>query len=322
MPKEDGPKGTARAYCFTINNPTSKPEEILRDAGRHNLFRYIIFQLEHGEKETPHYQGFIQFTNQTRWSSIKKLSEDFNRAHFEASRGSVDQNIAYCSKDEGRIGGPWTEGKPSSQGQRTDCSAVAAAVLAGKSVSEIANEYPDKFMAQHRGIIALRDVTVATTPRTENTELWIFYGESGTGKSHSAFAIGRELGGVTQPLFGVSGIWWDDYSGQPAVILDEFKCNLPLGLLKRLADQYEITLDRKGRGSCHFNSKVIIITTNLDPETFYRSEKVTEEERAALARRVTWQVRFNRNGPLRDLTVDFDNRKRPDLKDIKIPDWQ
>lgn len=114
--KSDGTVGTgpgntrsrSRAWCFTINNPTKWGYEnhgtVAHDLELLECTRYV-FQLEEGENETPHYQGVIYFKNPMSLSSLKDV---FKKAHWERCM-NWRKSIVYCSKEEGRIEGPWTK---------------------------------------------------------------------------------------------------------------------------------------------------------------------------------------------------------------------
>jgi len=295
--------GQSRVWCWTINNPTNTPEEILDFLGG---TRFSIFQREKGENGTEHYQGYSSFKAPTRFAAVKKLGGDFARAHIEESKGNEQQNVAYCTKQGSRLDGPWECGVRSSQGKRSDLESVASAVKSGESLKRIAEDYPTQFIKFHRGITELKNILGAREPRDFLTELWVFYGLPGTGKSYAANHIGRTLGMYT-PTFGNSGLWWDGYSGEPVVLLDEFKCQLPLAQLKRLADRYELKIDIKGLTPVQFVSKTIIITTNLEFDSWYVSDKVSNTERDALRRRIQFMARFDTlDGPI---IVDWDDRQ-------------
>ena len=53
---------------------------------------------------TPHVQGYIEFNCQLRLNAAKRLISQ--RAHLEVRRGSQQQAIAYCEKQETRLEGP------------------------------------------------------------------------------------------------------------------------------------------------------------------------------------------------------------------------
>lgn len=57
----------------------------------------IVVGKEVGESGTAHLQGFIKFKEMKRLSAVKKL---LPRAHWEAAKGSDQQNLDYCSKEQ------------------------------------------------------------------------------------------------------------------------------------------------------------------------------------------------------------------------------
>lgn len=92
----------ARNYCITINNPME--QDILKFKNFNNC-KYI-YQLEQGnEEKTKHLQGYLMFKNPTYFNSIKK---QLPRAHIEKARGTKKQNIQYCTKQDTRIDGPFS----------------------------------------------------------------------------------------------------------------------------------------------------------------------------------------------------------------------
>lgn len=86
----------SKAFCFTINNPCDTDNQQLNTLGEDERVQYLIYGKEVGETGTEHYQGFVLFYNKIRWSTVKNL---LTRAHLQATRGSIQQNIDYCSKD-------------------------------------------------------------------------------------------------------------------------------------------------------------------------------------------------------------------------------
>lgn len=81
-----------RAWCWTLNNYT--PSDL--DALSLVICDYLVFGREVGESGTPHLQGFLYHKAK---KSLKQCKAMIPRAHFEVSRGSVQQNYDYCTKD-------------------------------------------------------------------------------------------------------------------------------------------------------------------------------------------------------------------------------
>lgn len=101
------PKSRARIWTFTINNPEKNYETIVKNIFDTKTSLYV-FQLEKGEKGTVHMQGHLEFKNARSLKSMKKL---LPRAHLEKCRNRK-ASIAYCQKDDTRVGGPWSKNLP------------------------------------------------------------------------------------------------------------------------------------------------------------------------------------------------------------------
>lgn len=99
-----------RSWCFTLNNYSEAEERNIQDAEA----KYLIYGREVGDNQTPHLQGYVQFSNGKSLSAAKAAIGD--RAHMEVARGTPEQNIAYCSKN----GDVFTKGERPCQGKRSD----------------------------------------------------------------------------------------------------------------------------------------------------------------------------------------------------------
>lgn len=103
---------------FTVNFGEDSPEEQLtplEDNWEAFGVKYAIWQLEVGENGTPHLQGYLELANGKSMSAVHAIPGLARAALFER-KGSAQQAIAYCSKEDSRVDGPWTFGTPSSQG--------------------------------------------------------------------------------------------------------------------------------------------------------------------------------------------------------------
>ena len=81
-----------RNWCFTLNNYTDEEYENLLKCD----YGYIIIGKEKGKEGTPHLQGYVQLEKKQRLPALKKINP---RAHWEAAKGSPEDNKKYCSKD-------------------------------------------------------------------------------------------------------------------------------------------------------------------------------------------------------------------------------
>jgi len=277
-----------RSVCFTLNNPSSleiqKLKEYVADA------RYAIFQLERGTNGTEHVQGYCSRANPTGFGAWKKGLG--TRAHIEAARGTAAENKAYCSKEDTRVEGPWEYGSLPSPGQRSDLAGIITAARdASISMADVLEENPEAFLRYHKGILAIR--SVCEPRRSWKTEIYWYFGSTGSGKSRRA---NDEAPAAYWKPGGTK--WWDGYDGHEDVIIDDYRRDLcPFHELLRLFDRYPMQVEVKG-GSRSFVAKRIFVTTPQSPQATWEGR--SEEDIAQLIRRIT----FTRN---------FDVSQSPDL---------
>lgn len=91
---DSGRQERKRRWCFTVNNWT--PEIFTHLTHYFGNIPFIIGQEEGDEKHTPHLQGYVEFNNTHTLTALKhKLG---NQISWRWCRGSREQNIDYCSK--------------------------------------------------------------------------------------------------------------------------------------------------------------------------------------------------------------------------------
>lgn len=90
------PASLRKNWCFTLNNYSQNETDDLMFFCSINCKLYIL-GYEVGENGTPHIQGFISLKSKCRMTTLKKR-ECFGRAHLEFMRGTIMDNLLYCSK--------------------------------------------------------------------------------------------------------------------------------------------------------------------------------------------------------------------------------
>lgn len=263
-----------RAACFTLNNPLDSEIENLKKNAEQ--FRYLVFQLERGNAEgTLHLQGYIYSAKPKRLGGWKSVIGQ--RAHIEPARGSPSQNREYCTKEDTRVDGPWEFGSMPNPGSRTDIAGAIETAKEGASLEEIIERHPEEFVKYHKGLMAAR--LLFQPRRNWKTEVFWFYGETGTGKSRQAYEAYPDAY-TKMP----SCKWWDGYDGQDTVIVDDYRRDLcTFSELLRLFDRYPMQIETKG-GTQQFLAKRIIITTPKSPRDTWAGR--TEEDLQQLLRRI------------------------------------
>ena len=274
-------KEQARAWCFTINNPSPAECTIFPD-GLPEGVRYIVYQRERGAEGTEHIQGYLQFVKPRLLTWVKKLTYNdtlpFARAHLAVARGSPEQNKAYCTKDDTRVDGPWELGAPSKSGERTDLHAVFDRLQKDGDLRAVPGDVMLKY-----GSNVLKVSALFPAPRRDGLQVITLIGETGIGKS---FQCHQRWPDLYTPYYGNSGLWWDGYIDQDTVMLEEFRGQIQLQKLLQILDPYPLHLEVKG-GCVAARYRRIIITSNCTPENWYKNEDgARDSEFRALYRRL------------------------------------
>lgn len=263
-------------------------ENILDFASWRNPPRYAIWQLEVGENGTPHVQGYIVLLSRTRMSTLKLRFQ--SNLHLEKRRGTHSQAVAYCSKEETRVSGPWTYGSdddiPEGQGARSDLTTVKRKLDAGATMITIADEHFSDFIRYHKAFIVYK--RLKSPKRDWEMEVIVLIGETGTGKTR--FVADNYDDVFSVPDKKGSGTYWDDYDGQETVLVDEcYGKRFSHSFLLRLLDRYAMSVPIHG-GSLNFNSRRIVLTSNAHPADWYRGLYTTlgqEFQNGPMYRRMT-----------------------------------
>jgi hypothetical protein len=177
--------------------------------------------------------------------------------------GNLDQNTDYCGKD-----GDFREfGEKPIQGKRADLISIKDLIMSGeKSVNQICESTPEIYHQYGRTLNKLEDIHFRSKYRTWMTEgIWI-HGPTGCGKSHQAF---EGYTPETHYVLPEDSGWWDGYTGQETIIINEFRGSIKYSELLDLCDKWPKTVKRRNREPAPFLGKKIIITSSLSPEQVY-----------------------------------------------------
>jgi len=234
-------------WCFTLNNPDEQLS-FNDDVG------FAVWQLEVGDNGTPHYQGYVEFKDSKRQSGCRKALG--GRAHVEPRRGSQAEAIAYCTKEGTRALGPWRHGEPA--GPR-GLGPFIQRLRDGASLCVAACEDPETY-ARNRG--ACRDFAAWLEPRAwRNLSCFYLVGETGTGKSALVYdTFGYEN---VYTLASQSPLWFDRYSGQRVLFIDEFEGSIVRETLLRILDGHPFDGPIKG-GFSGGQWTVVVLASNFD----------------------------------------------------------
>ena len=253
-----------RNWCFTINNPTATDSPAGWSAVKN--VRFCVWQKERGSEGTEHLQGYVMLYETQRLTWLKANLN--SRAHWENRKGSHQQAVDYCKKEESRIDGPWQFGEGPQQGKRNDLLLLKAAVESGKRERVIASD-DDLFPVWAKYSRAAKEYRrlLQGSGRSHQTKCLVLWGEPGVGKSRFAANVDPDAYWVMRPRSN-GDVWWDGYDGQDVVVVDEFTGWMTRTFLCRMLDRYPLNVEVKG-GSVPFTAKLVIFTSNDDPHTWF-----------------------------------------------------
>lgn len=190
-------------------------------------------------------------------------------AHYELAKGTAQENFAYCTKEESRVAGtePFHYGQfhEPDQGKRNDLITLRDGIKAGRTFTDLADDpITLSVLARHMPFYkAAKTEYQRATPRND-IHVTFCYGPAGTGKSTCAGLFDE-----SDTTFVYDGGFWEGYSGQPKVILDEFGGHTMQPLVfNRVCDRGPYTVNIKG-SSAPLRATDIRITSNYLPERWW-----------------------------------------------------
>ena len=317
----------ARNCCFTKNN-YEDAEAFVGTLQKWKRVTYAAIGAEVGEGGTPHLQGYLEFNGPVEWSTIhKKLPGAHTLARY--FNATADQAAKYCKKgeqphkewEELKEAGPnyglkakiWEWGEITQQGKRNDLSPTCDMIKQGVPMKEVAAEHPEVFVKYHKGLIALQCILIQ--PRDEVPDVTVYYGGTGVGKSR----IAREQ--LPTPRYvwhPQQSQWFDGYAGERNVLFEEFRGQIPFGMILSLLDRYDCKIQYKG-GMCEFAGTKIALTSPVHPREWYKPDELaTHDKIDQLLRRITKIVNLDEQLEKRR-RLDQDRRDKEDIVGVPEP---
>lgn len=295
--------GKARNYVFTINFEDGNVTNLVPEVDFPPWLTYVVWQLELGEGNVLHYQGYLECRGAQLFTRIKEVP-GFERAHFEVRRGTQAQAIEYAKKADTRVDGPWEWGEVKEQGKRNDLLEVKIKIDLKRPLREVQEEHFGTMIRYGRAIKEYK--RTITKPRDFKSKVFLFIGPPGKGKSTLMRLIASQLGSVYKaPMKKGSGQYYDDYDGQDVFILDEFDGDrMRPTEFNEVCDEHECVLTVHGGAGHQMVSKYIFIGTNYLPRQWWKNRNAVQLRQTTRRIDVVFRVGF-REGPVRR-RVDFD----------------
>lgn len=272
----------AKKWCFTLNNYTQEEYDKCLELES----QYTIIGKEVGEQGTPHLQGFYYFNKRKTMRWIKRRTTD--RIHLEIARGTVAENIAYCSKENNyteKGERPQEQHERGGQANKRKWDDAVEAAIEGRFEDiprDLWIRYKNSFKDEYQEHYKPKDLEIDDRQMKEHF-LWL-YGPTGTGKSHMARQYAKNIDPEHGPYLKGLNKWWHQYKQQKVVIIDEANpksCEHLGHFFKQWADKWTFTAETKGSSFSEIRPEFIIVTSNYSIEECFPSQ----EDYAPLKRR-------------------------------------
>jgi len=307
-----------RGWVFTVNNP-QQIETVFYEylKGLYNV-RYFVFAKEQGDKgETPHYQGYIEFSEPKYFS---KMKNDFSEprvlpaAHLEPRKGAKKQAAdyvrktgEYADKKHTQTGEVYEYGKlPAEDGERSDLNDIMEDIEAGLTNIELVKKYGSKFISVRGWADEYRQDILTqkySKERRLDLEVYYIYGLTNIGKTRYILDKYGDENVFIMSEYGNSfnRERFDGYKGERMILFEEFRSSIIISNMLRYLDVYKVQLP------CRYSNKTACynrayITSNWALREQYKNIQTEHPD--------TWDA-F-----LRRITAVYDFSKS---KDIPIP---
>lgn len=268
----------------------------------------MAWQLEEGENGgNLHYQIYWCAKSPVRMNTVKRVFE-CDSIHCEVAIMDEDVCVAYVTKEDTRVDGPWEIGRRHrGPGARNDIHCLRDAVAGGKRGRDI---YDDDNLVGPAvkyagGLRAMEVAYGVSAPERPDIYVRLCIGASNTGKTTCCRKYIASLG---TPVYSrPKGTYWEGYKGEKTVLLEEFGDSfMDCSEWKRLCDKYvsfvrfaltallttylysyrqSLTLPVKyGSASCL--ASTVLINANLTPYHWWDSKVVAKHSRVSIERRL------------------------------------
>lgn len=236
MPKN--PK--VRRWCFTVDIGTvdeladktykSWNGPIDEDHAKEHNIKYIRYSMECGENGRFHWQGYITMGSPTRMEAVK-TAMSCRWVHLEPCISTERKNDNYVAKDP--IGEEYEWGVHTTQGMRTDMDHCKALLDEGNDLGSVFEHHFGNAVRYHAGFSKYIEMKQqAEPPVMREVVVKVYWGVPGTGKSFGAYEFDFNL--YNKPLGEGESKWWDDYTGQTTLLLDDFTGQISIQVLRFL----------------------------------------------------------------------------------------
>lgn len=276
------------------------------------IMQALVQKREAGEGGNPHWQFVVVFKQEMRVDPAARAlgvnAFGMQRVFGENWAASIN----YVLKKETAIGEPIIEGDlpmrfggngkgnvwewnaeelcykmklPARSPARVNSETAVRMIHDGSTLDELFEWNPLFMLNNQKKIVAYLDFFNSRKPNEmRNVEVTVLVGEPGVGKSRMA----QEVGGADAYWLTTTPdgkLWFDGYTGQSTIVLDDFEGTCRIDKILHLLDSYSGNMlwEKKG-GMVKLNHNKVIITSNNHPSYWYKGREDYIKIKALLRR--------------------------------------
>ncbi len=270
----------SRKWILTINNPDAYniTREYLIDVLQGIFIDYTCFAYEKATTGTIHMHVYIYRSGAIRFSTLKKK---LPTAHIEKAFGTSIDNRNYIKKEgkwansqkhETSIDGTFEEfgDMPTERSEKAPMMVkVMEDIKSGISMEELFNLYPNLlFKGKEIEYVQNQFRLEKYSREIRKINVSYLYGSTGTGKTKSIFEkyLSQDICRIT--TYSRDKVLFDAYHGQPVLVFEEFKGQIPINDMLNYLDIYPLNLPARynDRIACYTD---VYLTSNLPLENMY-----------------------------------------------------
>lgn len=220
----------------------------------------IMGQLEVGSNTGyRHWQVLVAMKRTFRMKAVKNLIFGCPSAHLiltksEKARDYVHKEDTYVEGTRFKLGDYAVR-----RNVDTDWALIRKQAQEGSF-----KDIPDDIFVRHYGNIKRIAADNVQPSDRFNVRVFVLWGETATGKTYRAWKLAGRGAYAKDPCTK----WWCGYTGQDAVIIDEFGGDINIRHLLRWLDGYPCLVEPKG-GYVPLKATTFILTSNEPPESWY-----------------------------------------------------
>ncbi len=232
---------------------------------------YLVMQNEHGTNEGGHHiQGFLTAATKKREATLGHQFFVKPEAFQLMKKNSTPTaNRAYCTDDSKRVPDTTFFEYGTVPGATPSKIEAMCDLVKSHGLKRAIDSDPATYVRHCNGLRELDNHYKRQKIRSEHIHVIVIVGPPGSGKSWWAKRLFDPGQTFTLPAVPRSGqAWFDNYSGERTLLIDEFSGRIEFELFKNMLDPYEMQCPIKGT----YNPAMwdtVVVTTNFHPNTWY-----------------------------------------------------